>query len=579
MSGIFDIVHTNSKAIAFEASLGDATDIAVIPAYLAIGDDIPLLGLSNVSSSFHTDSGPAFDEGRSRGTSFQLALEDIPLPVIPISVPVIAESGKTKVRTLNIAPLVAIMYFAIAGGPEGTETMIQNGGPLLTIIGIVVCAFVWSAPCALMTAELSTRYPENGGFIIWARAAFGKNASFMAGWLQFCFTAADAALYPGLFFAYLTCSLEWSPSIEMEWAVKLAFIGFIWFVNLSGASVVGNSSMILMACIVTPFIFAVLIAFSGIFTGTTVVGSNFSPRNWIETADSVNYPAFLNVLLWNMGMWESCSVCVGEVQNVPTAFPYALAILVAFVVMNYLIPIMAFTGLNSDYAAFSNGFYITIVRTTMSPIFAYVLGIGQCISSIGLFSSGIFKNAFMVCGMSEQGMIPKIFAARSERTDSPYVSILMTMMVTLPVMSLQTFGAILGVEMVVYCLSLLLEIGSLLKLRYITEEEEFDRIGTYMIPCAGYLFPLLYIPSILICLYVILMSSWTVLIFSVAMIAIGIFLLILTYALEKFKPELFDVAQGVVRHRKKRRLVKAKPGLSAISEEEMYQDYGSISTP
>ncbi|CAM9138038.1 unnamed protein product, partial [Ectocarpus fasciculatus] len=466
----------------------------------------------------------------------QIALEDIPLPVIPLNIPVVTQSGKVKVRTLNIAPLVAIMYFAIAGGPEGTETMIQNGGPGLTILGVVVCAFLWAAPTALMTAELSTRYPENGGFIIWARVAWGKFASGMAGWLQFCFTAADAALYPGLFFSYLTCSLEWSPSIEIEWAVKMGFVAVILYVNLSGASVVGHSSMLLMACIITPFIIAVLVAFSGIFTGTTIVGTEFNPSNWVQMADTVDYPAFLNVLLWNMGMWESCSVCVGEVQNVPTAFPYALVILVGIVLLNYLIPIMAFTGLSSDYSAFDNGHYITIVRNTMSPMFAFVLGMGQCISSIGLFSSGIFKNAFMICGMSEQGMLPKVFATRSERTDSPYVSIMVTMLVTLPVMSLQTFGAILGVEMVVYCLSLLLEISSLLRLRYISDEEEFDRKATYMIPVSGALFPMVYVPSICMCIFVIVRSTETVLLFSSVMVGIGAILILFTGKLEKWKP-------------------------------------------
>lgn len=594
-SGIFEITHSDAQVItygSYGAQAGTSPDAAIIPAFLSIGEDVPLLsevggyydggyqianGGDGGGIDIELDSCP---DGRQRGLSIKLGIEDIPLPIIPLDVPVITKSGKVKVRTLNIAPLVAIMYFAIAGGPEGTETMIQYGGPRLTIVGIIVCSLIWSAPCALMTAELSTRYPENGGFIIWARAAFGKSASFMAGWLQFCFTAADAALYPGLFYSYLTCSMQWSPSQEIEWVVKLGFVSAILLVNLSGASVVGHSSMLLMACIITPFIIAVLIAFSGVFTGTTIVGTSFRPKNWLELADTVDYPAFINVLLWNTGMWESCSVCVGEVQNVPTAFPYALVILVFVVVLNYLIPIMAFTGLSGDYAAFNNGHYITIVRQSMSPLFAYVLGIGQCISSIGLFSSGIFKNAFMICGMSEQGMLPKVFASRSAKTDSPYVSILVTMLVTLPVMSLQTFGAILGVEMVIYCLSLLLEISSLLKLRYISEEDEFDRKATYMIPFSGILFPMVFMPSIAICLYVIVMASETVMKFSFIMVATGIVLIILTRALEQWKPHLFAVAEGVTRHRMKRRRVKPPPALypegSMPTIIETASEYGSI---
>lgn len=295
----FEITHGGNSAGV--AAGGDETygldDVAVIPAYFSVGDDTPLLSTGEVlvGSSSSICENDSLQE-RGRGYSVQIALEDIPLPVIAVHVPVTAPSGKVKVRTLNIAPLVAIMYFAIAGGPEGTETMIQHGGPGLTIVGIVLCAVLWAAPTALMTAELSTRYPENGGFIIWARVAWGKFASGMAGWLQFCFTAADAALYPGLFLNYLSCSLEWTPSFFEGWVIKMGFVVFIMGVNLSGASVVGHSSMLLMACIIAPFIIAVLIAFSGIFTGTTIVGSEFHPSNWVETANAVDYPSFVNVL-------------------------------------------------------------------------------------------------------------------------------------------------------------------------------------------------------------------------------------------------------------------------------------------
>jgi len=59
-----------------------------------------------------------------------------------------------------------------------------------THAGIVVAAFLWSAPIALMSAELGTIVPENGGAMVWARAAFGAGScrgdaiAFCAGVLQ-----------------------------------------------------------------------------------------------------------------------------------------------------------------------------------------------------------------------------------------------------------------------------------------------------------------------------------------------------------------------------------------------------------
>jgi hypothetical protein len=39
-------------------------------------------------------------------------------------------SSPQRQRNVNVMSLVAITYFAVVGGPEGAETLIQTGGPL-----------------------------------------------------------------------------------------------------------------------------------------------------------------------------------------------------------------------------------------------------------------------------------------------------------------------------------------------------------------------------------------------------------------------------------------------------------------
>ena len=40
-------------------------------------------------------------------------------------------------------------------------------GGWYTMLGLLVMPFVWSLPLGLMTAELASMIPENGGFILW----------------------------------------------------------------------------------------------------------------------------------------------------------------------------------------------------------------------------------------------------------------------------------------------------------------------------------------------------------------------------------------------------------------------------
>jgi amino acid transporter len=125
------------------------------------------------------------------------------------------------------------------------------------------------------------------------------------------------------------------------------------------------------------------------------------------------------VLIWNMGLWESASVCSGEVDNIAEQFPPALFITVILVVLNYVLPIAAFVGMDNDFTQYENGHYIDIMHNVAGAGWATWLGLSQCVSAAGLFTNGIVKNSFMICGMGEQGMLPTVMASRLPYTNAP----------------------------------------------------------------------------------------------------------------------------------------------------------------
>eukprot|EP00897_Mesotaenium_endlicherianum_P009576 jgi/Mesen1/8647/ME000502S08017 len=74
----------------------------------------------------------------------------------------------------------------------------------------------WSIPEALITAELGTAFPENGGYVVWVSAAFGPYWGFqrgqrrdetegsrVEGWWKWLSGVIDNSLYPVLFLDYL----------------------------------------------------------------------------------------------------------------------------------------------------------------------------------------------------------------------------------------------------------------------------------------------------------------------------------------------------------------------------------------
>jgi hypothetical protein len=51
-----------------------------------------------------------------------------------------------------------------------------------------------------------------------------------------------------------------------------------------------------------------------------------------------------------------------------------MALTMGVVLLNYILPIMAFSGLDGNYGAFANGHYIAVARTVCGDYFGWALG-------------------------------------------------------------------------------------------------------------------------------------------------------------------------------------------------------------
>jgi len=69
----------------------------------------------------------------------------------------------------------------------------------------LVFPLVWSIPEALLTAELSSAFPECAGCVAWVNEAFGHPSwGYMRGALSWLSGVLDNAIYPVLFVDYCT---------------------------------------------------------------------------------------------------------------------------------------------------------------------------------------------------------------------------------------------------------------------------------------------------------------------------------------------------------------------------------------
>ncbi|KAF0897615.1 hypothetical protein E2562_000350 [Oryza meyeriana var. granulata] len=115
--------------------------------------------------------------------------------------------GGHGVPKVSIVPLIFLIFYEVSGGPFGIEDSVKAAGPLLAIVGFLLFALIWSVPEALITAEMGTMFPENGGYVVWVSSALGPFWGFQQGWAKWLSGVIDNALYPVLFLDYVKSSV------------------------------------------------------------------------------------------------------------------------------------------------------------------------------------------------------------------------------------------------------------------------------------------------------------------------------------------------------------------------------------
>ena len=109
------------------------------------------------------------------------------------------------------------------------------GPPLYVFIMLGIVPFVYSLPIALIVAELSSAFPEDGGYVVWVLEACGKQlGSHHAYWVWVIYVV-DAAIYPVLVANYVDTMVPMGDVSRGLLAVAIVLV--VTLINLAGTDV------------------------------------------------------------------------------------------------------------------------------------------------------------------------------------------------------------------------------------------------------------------------------------------------------------------------------------------------------
>jgi len=370
-------------------------------------------------------------------------------------------------RSLGFWQLLAAIYFCVSGGAFGLEPVVQLG-PGLAILLILVTPIIWSAPAALMTAELACAIPEEGGYYVWVKRALGQPWGFLCGWWSWVFTWVDVAIYPTLFAVYVGRFLEvlgYAPAIadhpNLKWGIGLVIIVPLTLLNLLGTKLAGESSLAFFVILLAPFVALVALGMSRVLMSPSATIHPF-----VATGDGAKnaFGVGLFALMWNYLGWDSISTVAGEVRDPQKTFSRALAIGVPLVAASYLLPVLVGVVVLRDSKLWDDGAWVQVASLVGGKWLAISIAAAGIVSSAGLFGATLLTGSRIPFVLAEDGFLPKSVAKLHPRFGTPWVAIL-TSAVFYTAFSYGSFKDLAVIDVVLYSAALILEFIALAVLR------------------------------------------------------------------------------------------------------------------
>jgi len=359
-------------------------------------------------------------------------------------------------RDLNLfhVTMMGLGMMIGAGVFIGIGISTHHAGP-----GGVVLTFALSGLIALFTAmsfaELSSAIPRAGGAYNFARIAFGRAPSFLAGWMEWFASSVAGSLYAVVFASYtlsyldgvLKLGLDESGMFVAMRVVAVAIASLFLYVNYRGASETGKIGALFT---VGQMLFVLSIA------GIGIVAAAVDPQRMR------NFQPFLpngwGVLLVTMGFiyvafegFEVIAQAGDEVieprKNIPKAMLYSVLIVtVTYVAVSFatMVAVKEVPTGSSAKAVWEwigsqgpagnpgeHGFREAVNR--LVPYGGLVVTLAVIFSSTSALNATVYSATRASYALGRDRMLPARFAKISRKRRTPYVALAMTGVIVLTV--------------------------------------------------------------------------------------------------------------------------------------------------
>ena len=313
---------------------------------------------------------------------------------------------------------VSLRWIATAAGHGPSSLVLWFLGWLLLYI-----------PLALSVLELSSRYPEEGGFYVWTKKAFGEGAGFLSAWIYW---TSNLPYFPAVLYFAASNLLFIHPALQKYSHQPVYFVSFSVFVlvvltilNVVGLNLAKWAHNLGAIAMWIPALIIIVLGF--------LAWRHFGPANSFAPKDLVPHHRLEDMIFWSVILFafigcESASLMAGEIKNARRNIPAALLAAGATVALCYMLGtfsvLLALPSAEStNLEGLGQAIGQTCARLHLSGLteFATFMIVLSNIGAAGAYLAAAARLPF-VAGID--GYLPRAFGELHPRFRTPWVSVL-----------------------------------------------------------------------------------------------------------------------------------------------------------
>lgn len=426
------------------------------------------------------------------------------------------------VKKISLFLLVLLIVSAIDSIRNLPSTAIFGSSMIFFFaLGSIVFLF----PVALVSAELATLFPEQGGPYHWMTAAFNDKVGMLAIWLQWINTMV---WYPTIL-AFIAGAIAYliNPAlIEMKAFLLIAIISIFWLLTLANLFGINVSAKINSFCgligTLVPLFLLILLGGIWILQGNQV-HIQFTMRDIFPNLGNMESFLSLTTIIASFLGFELAGVHVNDIKNPQRNFPKAILYSVIILLASMLLGSLAIAVVTPQseinmvagiFQVFSN-IFATFHIEWATPILSFLIIVG----TMGGIINWLISPAKGLLHASQFGFLPQVFTKVNRYGVAYFILIAQATLVTLLCLTIYLvpninsfYWFLTGLSTDLYIWMYVLMFLSAIKLRYKKQVKQ----GGFRIPYGN-------------------VGIWVTCL-------LGLFGCMLTFAVSFFPPSMFQIS-------------------------------------